>query len=820
MPPRPAFLDLNRTSYICQSCLASLQPARAHLPRLRQPWPPLRYSSVARRRPGSRHVPSDRESLVPRPQIDTDQPDQPLSVRYFDEEQPGDLKPLKDNEEFNRLSGGLDDEIQYSIEELELQMENTLRILDLMEQKGMKEKADKLRKQYGSKLQDQGSETAAEPAVDDETPLPQLPYLDLNTKTQKERVNGLNRFLRFHQANGGEISPKLVSYFWKLYVPTRQTLALSWSRVPPEAWTIFWAVGSWDKGDNPNRMHHIYTLTQDMQAAGVALSDSQQLLAIEATFIEGLERGAIELWKKAAGTLGANPGTFKEYWELGIRMCSLQGDIERAFRAANTLLESAHESDPRILVPLIRALAQGEPTREQAWESYRRLRELLGDSMAIEDYDEVIACFLSTNCVELALQAFVDMMFSGAIDLHGKTKLPAQVANRFFLGKWLKRLIGAGDLDGAYKVVCFMAERGVLAAPIQLNGLLGAWMRSRTADNAEKAEKLGWAMVRSRLLFVDLRKRQQALSQWPIQLVPVGKLPGCETADGEEPGLSYVPPATLETFSLMADNYQKRRLTNRMEELWVAFKQSEIGSDSFMMNQMLESFCQDGESAKVFDFYHTMTRDHNILPDAATFLTLFRSLNVNRLQRRDKAGSQQDVLQARKIFQDMISLPWGFSSAQTYEQLPRLILFSLYSLRDYAGMIVAVRAMKELFDFAPSETLLIDLAAGTTSLRKGRRPGQKAVAQLIQVGKYVGSLLEQHLPEGQSPQTLTPQQKVAQLNSVLEMLILRKAEADAAGEEVEEVIAVAAEKMGAYDIVVARDLEMIAQARKSIDIDR
>ncbi len=40
-------------------------------------------------------------------------------------------------------------------------------------------------------------------------------------------------------------------------------------------------------GDNPNRMHHIYVLTQDMQSAGIPLEDDQQLLAIEAMFIEG-----------------------------------------------------------------------------------------------------------------------------------------------------------------------------------------------------------------------------------------------------------------------------------------------------------------------------------------------------------------------------------------------------------------------------------------------------------------------------------------------------------------------------------------------------
>ena len=745
----------------------------------------------------------------------------PLDVRYFNEEQSGEYRQLRDNDQFNRVSSGLDGELGDTIDLLEMQMQSTIELLEVMEKKGLKDKADELRKQYGDKLRDlpaDDAELAWE--VEDDAPVPQLPYLDLNTKTQKERIQALNRFLQLHQDNRGKITPKIASFFWKLYVPSRQALALSWARVPAEAWPVFWAVGSWDKGDNPNRMHHIYVLTQDMQAAGIPLSDDQQLLAIESMFLEGLRDKAIETWKKAVGVLGSRPETFQEYWELGVRMYSLHGDVERAARAANTLLESdAHESDPRILIPLIQAHAEKAATHEQAWESYRRLRDLLGDSMEIEDYDKVIECFLSKNCVDYALQAFVDMMFSGAIDLKGKTKLPAQVANRFFFGKWLKRLIGAQDLDGAYKVVCYMEQRGILAAAIQLNGLLAAWMRTRTADNVEKAEKLGWAMVRSRLMFVDLRRRQEAMAQWPIQLRAVGETAGSGLPQGEEDDaeLSYVPAATLETFSLMADNYQKRRLTKRLEELWVAFKQAEIATDGFMMNQMLESYLHDGQAGKVFEFYQTMAKEHGVSPDGFTFLALFKSLSVNRLVVRDRSLIGQDLIQARKIFQDLVRSPWAFQSPSVYEQLPRTILFSFHLMEDYAGMIVAARTMRQLFGFVPSEALLMDLAAGASTQRKTRRPGKKNMAVLIDAGRSIELLFQQRQQEvGRSLGEMTPEEKGDEFNAVLERLILVRARAAGSGAQMLAAVAAAAEKMGAVDIAINPNPETIAECQKPI----
>jgi len=701
---------------------------------------------------------------------------------------------LRDSEEFNNVFNDVDEDMESTINELEQKLQDTAKLVQLMEKYGMKDKAYELKRQYGSRQAIQGSP----PVIPD----------DCWPRGKVFHIGRLNTYLQnaFEDVNKGKITPKIVSSMWKYYSAARKTLSTSWDKVPKEVWELLWQIFSYEKEWNVSRMAHINVLAKDMQAAGLPLDGPQQLLAIEAMFISGWQKEAIENWKKAASSLGSKSESFKEYWELGARMCSLSGDLERAERAIDTLFESSHKSDPRILVPLIRACAQKEATEEKAWKHYLQLRELLGDSITIEDYDEVIAAFLSTNHTELGLQAFVDMMFSTCIDIRGKKKLPPTVGNQFFLGKWLKRLIGAGDLDGAFSVIKYMEEKGILGSAIQINGLIGAWLRTETEENVKKAEELAWSMIRSRLLFVQLRQRE-ALLEWPVRLTMA-------TPTEEAPGLRFVPKATLETFSLMAENYRRRSLHKDMEKLWAAFEKAEMATNSFMMNQLLESFIQNGEAQKALDFYFSMTREHSIPPDAHTFLALLKSLSVNRLVVKYDELLEQDTVMCRQFFRDMVDTPWTFDSESIFDQLPRSILHSLLKLEDYAGMLAACRAMRELFSFAPSETLLVELAAGSMSLSL---PTQRNKKLLMNASRVTQSFLEERRvaleKEGRSLENMTPGQKAHELCLVLERLIHYKARATE--EQLEPLYEEAARQMGVYEVVVLKDAEMIATLSKA-----
>ena len=735
--------------------------------------------------------------------------DPTLNVNYFNQEAPGKFRRLRNEEEFGVANSGLDTDVEKAINHLEKQMVDTMRMLQKLEKRGDQDKADELRKQFKKTLRVQYKGKTGPEAESYG-----LLRISGFSGPRQRTVANLNVFLaRDSVVKGGIPKAKDVTECWKYYSAARKPLSTAWQNVPQEVWNFLWMILSYqgEGVENPNRMQHIYILSKDMQAAGVPLRDSQQLLAIEAMFIEGWQEEAIEAWKKAVVTLGSKPDTFKAYYELGVRMCALHGDTERAQRAADTLLRSSHPPNARILLPIIRAQAANEKTVEQAWESYREMRTLLGESMTIEDYDEVIAVFLTSDNTEYALQAFVDMMFSGAIDIRGKTRLPMAVGNHFFIGKWLKRLIGVGDLEGAYKVVVYTQKKGIIASPIQLNGLIGAWLRSGVAEHVEQADALAWSMIRARLEYVELRQRRDVVQFYD----PYKSSEEAENAEGESKFVCHAR-ATAETFSLLAESYCSRRLHDRLRELFEVLQQAEIGPTSFLMNQLVRSYSQNGEAAEAVNLYRTMTKEQNILPDGHTFLTLFNSLSVNRLIQRDAELSRRDVTAGREFFKDMVAANWKFDTPELFAQLPRTILFTMLKAKDYVGMIVAARAMRELFAFHPPQSLLLELATGAGSMQVRTK---RYMERLVEGRRTIEMLMKRHRMElvrrGHKGDEMTEEERVNELDDVLEKLVLVKAKRPDIDEKVlEGQVRETASEMGVYDIVVKRDAAQIARCRK------
>jgi pentatricopeptide repeat protein len=497
----------------------------------------------------------------------------------------------------------------------------------------------------------------------------------------------------------GGLTNKHASAIYRAYHTARRSLAHSWSSVPLNVWDFLWSVVSADESINPHRLSHVSLLAKDMGDAKVALSPAQQLLIIEAVFVEGWEAKALENWKRCIPTLGhESADTFKDFWELGVRMHCRLGDMGQAQRAVNKLLE--HNSDPRILMPIIRTRSElGTPEdQEKAWLAYRQMRECLGQNMKLTDYDQVVSYFLTTNQTENALYAFVDMMSDGQIDLKKQKYMPSVVANKFFLGKWLKRLIGAGDLDGAQSVVEFMRGKGVQAAPMHLNGLIGAWQRSGGAENMEKADDLAWKMIEARIDFVKARK--------------AGTLDHSPQRGGPAP----LPRATLETFSVLAENYRLRDQHERMDELWIAFHDAEISPDAFMMNQLLESYVQANQIKEAKALYQSLVMERGLSPDPYTFSALWKMLDVNRLHHVSDEDLAKDATAARKLFAETAKFRPLFMPDGMDGQLARKILHTFRRQKDDVGLIVALTSLKELFKFTPPETLVLEMIMNTTRL--------------------------------------------------------------------------------------------------------
>ncbi|KAI1455724.1 hypothetical protein F4805DRAFT_435336 [Annulohypoxylon moriforme] len=718
MPPKTFLVD----SFICRSCLSNLRKkqnptALWALRRSSQTTRPL--SSASQSHQSQSEQETERQKTLEALGLSIKSKDDEVLVNYFEQGKGGKLRRLKDNDEFSQSLIDPGGRAEARLKEMEEQLEQATQFTKIVEDIWGKQGAEKLRKRAAS--QDESSDKLTLLLPDEDWPTPQ----------ERKHIAQLNNMIRTVgiKARGGIVNQKRITSLWRYYSAARIALLKKPELVHADIWDLLWQILGAEHANNPNRMSHIHTLARDMEKAGVSLADDQQLLAIEASFITGSKEDAITAHKKLVTTLGAKAETFVEFWQLGLRMYCLTGDIARAERVANTLLESPHEKDARFLLSFIRMCAENPATVEKGFELYQRLRSALGDSMTIEDYDQIISYFLASSQTEYAFYIFVEMMTSKAVDLRGAHKVPPSVANPFFYGKWLKRLIGAGDLQGAYDVLLNMKSKGVMPQAIVVNGLIGAWLRSNTAENIEKAEAVAWAMINTRMQFLSIRKDMKNLAAF-VRLRQYGE---------------GWPRANLETFSLLAENYKERGVHSKMEELWIALRGAEIAPNSFILNQLLSSYLQDGQGKQVAALSRDLLNQYRVEPDSWTFLVLWQALPVNRLIQIPLGQFLEEISRTRSLFAEMIGSAHIFAEGGIDTQLARYILHSFRKLDDKHGLLLAYRALRQVFKFAPPDFLVLEMHVGAMDLEKiGKGRGG---LRLMHAGKQMDSYLRRRHQE-------------------------------------------------------------------------
>ncbi|KAI5866834.1 hypothetical protein GGS23DRAFT_291425 [Durotheca rogersii] len=712
MPPRTS----HGHSFICRSCLVALQKRKPSAQWLTR-HPSSRTISSARRSGFSPEKEAERQRTLELLGLSKERRGDKFSVKYFEKKTDGKMRPLRDVDEFNRSVMDLDAETEARLQQLEEQLEQATRFTKIVESI------------YGKRGAEELVKRAAESDPDNH-PSVLLPEHGWPRAKGTQCITHLNNMIRTvgRKTGGGALRRGRINALWKYYSLARDALRGRPDAVYREFWDFLWRHLAVDHDNNPNRMYHVHILAQDMRKVGVALHDDQQLLAIEADFVSGFRKEAVAAHKRFVLTLGTNPETFAEFWELGLRMYCLMDDVDRAEQVVKTIVESPYEKDPRFLFPLIRMYASKPETVEKGYKVYQQLRSDLGDSITIDDYDTIILYFLKANETEFALFIFVDMMVSETVDLRGVHKLPPSVGNPFFFGKWLRRLISDGNLQGAHNVLLLSMSKGVLPQAIHVNGLIGAWLRSGTADNIQKAEDVAWAMINARMQFLGIRKDMKNLAAF-IRLRPTNEV---------------WPRANLETFSLLAENYKDRGLHAKMERLWIAFRDAEIPPNSFMLNQLLSSYLQSGQGKHIGTLSRDLTNHYRVEPDPWTFTVLWQALAVNRLVEISPQELPAETAQARSLFAEMVR------SAHIFENgidlyLSRSILHSFRKLEDTTGLLLAYRALRHIFKFIPSDLVVMELQVGSMDLlrtAKGRRG-----LRLMHAGQQVESSLRQRHQE-------------------------------------------------------------------------
>lgn len=552
---------------------------------------------------------------------------------------------------------------------------------------------------------------------------------------------------------------------WQAYARCKAFLPPFLHLIPDRAWEVLFVSQEIGLSNGDPHWAQLVTLTEDKLKAGKQLNKYERMLYVWALRNEGRQEEAISQWKELKNCLGDDEEATDGYELLGVRLFASEGDPEKAENISSSFLRKGPQKESRILIPIIEAWAQrGDDVGfKHAWVLYLQLKERLGANITMDDYDNVVLSFLNSGRADLGLAVFKDMMLTGqksdqgSIELYSKslgfmskidpsvitvealnkialtglTTLPRRFHNKFFFGKWISKLLSIGATDAAASVIELMYERGIRPDSKHLNGIIGAWLRSGTDRNREKAAQMAWAMVYER---IDLVKKRQKAEKVKSPDVP----------DFQPPSIPVhlrrtVAPATIETMCLLLQHYTRRSQDTNVQLVLDALSATEMEPNTYFINHLMYLDLRHGRHGAAFTKYKKMFGWQ--IPNLDTFICLWdcKKAHLDDLavgNPRERFPNPRELMSEMMNWISMLSMKANPSERKLVQQefhkgIYDQIFRCMCQSGDLEGVIVAAYAMKETFSFYPDEAnarmvslQVIRMSAGEEEARRRRKRGR------------------------------------------------------------------------------------------------
>ena len=560
---------------------------------------------------------------------------------------------------------------------------------------------------------------------------PDLSNLDVGLpQYQTAALRSFNQALRAVAQSPETVKTNAI--LWTKYIRCKQKIPEFLGELSASAWEVLWQSQYSGNPVMESRMRHLWDLVDDMSVVGRELTATQTLIQIESMFSTGNKAGAIKLWQSCWDAMSKTSAEHNDFRDLGIRLYADLGRLKEATML--TVGTAPGKGKPRAqdVATVISAWTQkgDEASLKVAWSLYLDLRRRLQSQMTLDDYDHIVMAFLNSQKISLALAVFKDMvlfrkrpdwdsvemakkstaLYSGLMDgntglddltqvsLASLIFLPKSLENKYFYASWIKRLLGMGEVDCVVSVLALMYERGIRPDAIHLNGLISAWFRGDDKQKQNLALQVAWSMVKERLKFVARRDNSD---QQTVETPDLGV--------AVPPYISEnLPPATIETFSILLLYYENRGMHTSMEIVQQMLQEARIPPNSFFMNHLLHAEYRQGDVDKAWEKFLLLRK--SIKPDLATFTVLWECSKISTAGRSLPA---KEFPSPRAIFASMTEwlhaqTPRAQSSARdTFNQAQyNLIVRCFCFRRDMEGTIVALYALRDLFSrFPDAETI-------------------------------------------------------------------------------------------------------------------
>ncbi|GAM82658.1 hypothetical protein ANO11243_006400 [Dothideomycetidae sp. 11243] len=582
----------------------------------------------------------------------------------------------------------------------------------------------------------------------------------------------------FLQAANDPQNFKGAGELWKWYLRATRNIPGVHGNIPPAAWAILWRTQINDQMSPESRNERIMELVDGMARAGLVLNADQKEAKLEALVMVGKGKQALMEWEE---DFKAAEGKDENNLRHGIKLFAALGDIRNGTQMLKKYQELFPLGDPRIMHTLVAACIQTH-NDHMAYSLYLSMRHRLNSRMRATDFDYVAVRFLAHDKMDLALAVFRDMMIQGTqtiqrgklaaeeeqkmlegmiyridamhsrskktddvnkISLEALTHLPKQWQNKFFFGKWIKKLIGMNDLDNAAKVIELMYQRGIEPDRGHVNGLIGGLIRSGLPNRVKKGETLAWSMIQKRIELISRRQGRKApLATKTLSVVS-------SDHDNHKPKIPLdlsrpAPTANTETFNVLGLNYLLKQDWIYLALLQEMLEPADLIMSSFFMNHLLYMKMYTKGPDEMWSHFLEYTK--TTLPDIDTFDCLWQAQQRKTAQRSrvhspDQAHATQALPAPRTLYATMMG--WtdvldqrkrlkasdGFS-----EEIYARIISTLCDKNDFASIVPALHGILSRFEAGPSQVIKELIIIGLSNLLEPQAPqiriGSRAKIQI------------------------------------------------------------------------------------------
>ncbi|KAI5798802.1 hypothetical protein EDC01DRAFT_628656 [Geopyxis carbonaria] len=497
----------------------------------------------------------------------------------------------------------------------------------------------------------------------------------------------------------------------------------------PYAWKFLWALET-----SPIPSFRTRLIGDLMVAAGAPFSEEQEIAYIGGLFWNEAREQAIERWRRLV-----KDNTSPAVWNLGVRMFALEQKPEMAQEIIKQMIRELGYTEHKTWIPVVLSYNHIYEN-EKAWDAYLKLRfwaEKNSMTVTAAQFDDLAMSFLDSNQPSMGLEVYKHMVFLGfgALDrqqtetyrnlatavkeaqnsaktpdslnklsLDALQTLPAHVADKYFYGGWMRNLMKMGRTDLAYFLIReVMFSKGHPPDSIHVNWVIQGFLEE---GNVKAAEKLADEMIKRRLYAIGKAEKDETMVH-----DPEGKLSGINIT-----GDIRLPPATIQTFSILINYFSRRQKMDQIVILCARMRQCEIPANSYIMNHMLYALFRVHDMPRLASSFDSMTHG-DIVPDCESFLVMWMAMFKSYTHNRRR---YPEFLTPRDLFKRTFQALSKSQRSENHDKMVRIWHYVIKSFmldRDLEGGLLALHAGKKVWDLPIDETIVREIAFGVLKAR-------------------------------------------------------------------------------------------------------